>query len=57
LGKNESRPKCLGASERLFPLTPALSLGERGKRRPRAVVLDGLEFVEGREKWLPLPEP
>jgi hypothetical protein len=41
----------------LFPLTPALSPGERGKRRLRAVLLDALEFVEKRAKWLPLPEP
>ena len=44
-----------GAMEHPFPLTPALSLGERENRCPRVGVLDGHEIVESREAWLPLP--
>ena len=37
-----------------FPLTPALSLGERENRRPRVEQSRPLGLVERRDAWLPL---
>jgi len=40
----------------LFPLTPALSLGEREHLRQRARKAGGAGISERRATWLPLPE-
>jgi len=40
----------------MFPLTPALSLRERGNRLPLAVEAEALGILECRTTRLPLPK-
>jgi hypothetical protein len=43
-------------ADALFPLTPALSLGEREPRPPSVAHAEGLRFAVTRRSLLPLPQ-